>query len=70
VFHTEGKNISSKEFNFSEEVNLLIGPEGGWSPNEIEILKNKNFKIFKAGENILKTETACIVIPFLFSSSL
>lgn len=67
IFHTTGNKLMLDNFNFSNEVNLLIGPEGGWSPNEIEIFKNKNFKNYKIGENILKTETACIVIPFLFN---
>jgi 16S rRNA (uracil1498-N3)-methyltransferase len=67
VFHTEGEVLHTNDFKFFGEVNILIGPEGGWSPDEIQAFKDKGFKIYKVGESVLKTETACITIPFLFS---
>jgi 16S rRNA (uracil1498-N3)-methyltransferase len=67
VFHTVGELINISDFKFFNEVNIFIGPEGGWSADELETFKNKNFHIYKAGDKILKTETACIVIPFLFN---
>ncbi|MCK4864323.1 MAG: 16S rRNA (uracil(1498)-N(3))-methyltransferase [Gammaproteobacteria bacterium] len=42
-------------------INLLIGPEGGLSTNEISELKKKdNFKAIKFGPRILRTETAAV----------
>jgi 16S rRNA (uracil1498-N3)-methyltransferase len=67
VFHTVGELININDFKFFGEVNILIGPEGGWSTVELETFKNKNFHVYKVGDKILKTETACIVIPFLFN---
>lgn len=67
VFHTEGEGLHTNDFKFFTEVNLLIGPEGGWSPEEVQTFKEKGFHIYKIGDTVLKTETACIVIPFLFN---
>lgn len=67
VFHTDGKPLNICSKNIPNEINILIGPEGGWSEEELKILKDKGFNIYKVGESVLKTETACIAIPFLFS---
>ncbi len=40
---------------------LLIGPEGGWSEKELELLKSKNIKVAKLGDTTLRAETAAIV---------
>lgn len=64
AFHTSGKNFWKKDWN--GEVNILIGPEGGWTEKEIEIMQNKGIQIYKVGDKILKTETAAIIIPSLF----
>jgi len=45
----------------SEQVNLFIGPEGGWSPEEMEMFKKHGAKFVSFGNNILRAETACIV---------
>jgi 16S rRNA (uracil1498-N3)-methyltransferase len=66
VFHTGGKQLSLEESTLYNEVNILIGPEGGWSQDEIQLFKDGGFSLYKVGESVLKTETACIVIPFLF----
>ncbi len=44
------KNISS--------VALAIGPEGGWTDEELEIAVKKGFKICSLGPRTLRTETA------------
>jgi 16S rRNA (uracil1498-N3)-methyltransferase len=70
VFHTNGENFTPSvipaQAGTQGEVNVLIGPEGGWSNEEIEEFKNLGFQIFKAGDGILKTETAAIVLSSLF----
>lgn len=45
----------------SSNVLILIGPEGGFSDNEIEDLKDKNVSLVNLGESILRAETAAIV---------
>jgi 16S rRNA (uracil1498-N3)-methyltransferase len=53
----------------TEDVNkgrcyLLIGPEGGFSINEINLLQNNHWKISSLGERKLRAETAAIVSVF------
>ncbi len=46
---------------FEKEVNLVVGPEGGFSEKELEILKNKNCKFISLGDITLRAETAVLV---------
>tara|TARA_B100000214_G_C23771700_1_gene537064 strand:+ start:450 stop:605 length:156 start_codon:yes stop_codon:yes gene_type:complete len=39
---------------------LLIGPEGDFSSNEIELLKEKEVELFNLGNRRLRSETAAI----------
>jgi 16S rRNA (uracil1498-N3)-methyltransferase len=40
---------------------LLIGPEGGWSDNELELFKTKQFPHIALGDFVFRAETAAIV---------
>ncbi len=40
---------------------LLVGPEGGWSPNELEIARSHGCITISLGPHILRTETAALV---------
>ena len=40
---------------------LLIGPEGGWSPEELALFEEKKIPIFSLGPSVLRTETAAVV---------
>lgn len=42
------------------EVNVIIGPEGGFSEKEITLAKNSNIDILSLGDRILRTETAAV----------
>ena len=42
------------------DINVIIGPEGGFSEKEIEMAKNANIDILSLGNRILRTETAAI----------
>lgn len=42
------------------EINVIIGPEGGFSESEIEIAKCESIDIVSLGDRILRTETAAI----------
>lgn len=48
------------EIKKSMSVGVLIGPEGGFSSEEIEKLKNTGAKTISLGKRILRTETAAI----------
>lgn len=41
-------------------INIVIGPEGGFSENEIIYLKSKGYNSISLGERILRTETASL----------
>ncbi len=43
------------------KVGILIGPEGGWTPEEQEKLKRAHFVPFTLGPRILRIETAALV---------
>ena len=50
-----------KNLKFSEPTLLLIGPEGDFSKEEIELALNSGFKPISLGKSRLRTETAGIV---------
>lgn len=53
--------ISDNEENFREHVyNIFIGPEGGFSAEELKTAQENNAKTINLGRNILRTETAAI----------
>ena len=52
------KNVQVKS---GEKILLIIGPEGGFSDREFELLKNNNLPMLSLGDLILKAETAVIV---------
>ncbi len=43
-----------------QSVCIIIGPEGGFSPKEIEMMKQKEVKTISLGNHILRAETAAI----------
>jgi 16S rRNA (uracil1498-N3)-methyltransferase len=45
-------------FNIKKDLNIFIGPEGGFSEEEFKKMKDFNFKAYKMTDNILRTETA------------
>ena len=65
------KNDSKEYFgNYtikSNSVTVLIGPEGGFSDNEIKNAKNKGFVSVSLGSSRLRTETAAIVATQVLS---
>ncbi len=56
----EDNHIRDLIDNSNEDIVLIIGPEGGIEPFEIEYLISKGSKIATLGKNILRTETAAI----------
>ncbi len=72
IFHTQ-ENLETNDLkqllntlNTNETINVFVGPEGGFSPDDLKILnKLENPKFIKLGERILKTETAAIAISAL-----
>jgi len=45
-----------------KKIGIFIGPEGGFSQEEIELALNKSIKPVSLGPRILRTETAAIAV--------
>ncbi|MFO7936933.1 MAG: RsmE family RNA methyltransferase [Kiritimatiellia bacterium] len=41
---------------------IAVGPEGGWTDNELEMFEDCGFALFSLGERILRSDTACIAL--------
>ena len=48
-------------------INVLVGPEGGFSEKEVEIANSFYFKNISLGKRILRSETAAIALLSLFN---
>lgn len=51
----------------NSESTVIIGPEGGFSPHEVEMAKSNNLDLVSLGNSRLRTETAGIVSCHTFS---
>jgi 16S rRNA (uracil1498-N3)-methyltransferase len=61
----EDKKVAIKDLHISKEVQILIGPEGDFSSEEIQNALNKNYEPVTLGDTRLRTETAGIVAATL-----
>ena len=55
------RKLLSQEYKPNVDVNILIGPEGDFSTEEIEMLTAMNYVPVTMGDNRLRTETAALV---------
>jgi RsmE family RNA methyltransferase len=46
---------------------LAVGPEGGWTPYELELFVSYGFRMIGMGKRILRTDTACIALLSRFT---
>ena len=65
ILEKEGEIIDVK--NFGNTVNIVVGPEGGFSEKEKQVFKEKNCKFISLGKVTLKTETAIFVTVSLLN---
>jgi len=62
IAHCEKNNkLELKNQKLEEKTLILIGPEGDFSPTEIEMALQNNFKAVSLGTSRLRTETAGII---------
>ena len=54
-------HVELQKLDISKPINLFIGPEGGWSPEELEEFKKLKAITVNLGERILRAETAAMV---------
>ena len=66
AFEEESSNNQSTLFNLLNKnlnnlkVNVVIGPEGGFSNSEVDYLVKKGYIRVSLGKRILRSETACL----------
>ena len=64
LFYENANGIINTKKAFSDknykEINIIIGPEGGFSNEEIDFAVNSKVNILSLGERILRTETAAV----------
>ena len=53
-----------------DEVNVIVGPEGGFSEEEVEILREAGAQVVNLGNRILRTETAAITLTSIIQYEL
>ena len=56
----EMKPYLQNKLKANSTINILIGPEGDFSPNEIKTAMKENWQQISLGESRLRTETAAI----------
>ncbi|WP_033161162.1 16S rRNA (uracil(1498)-N(3))-methyltransferase [[Mycoplasma] collis] len=61
IAHEKAENSLTNYF-FEQDSIFLVGPEGGFSENEVNLAKKNNFKVISLGKRILRAETASIFI--------
>lgn len=66
----EEKNILDlvKENKEIKNINIFIGPEGGFDKSEIDLALQNGFKTVTLGKNILRVETAAIVASSIITA--
>ncbi|RLJ77514.1 16S rRNA (uracil(1498)-N(3))-methyltransferase [Pedobacter alluvionis] len=58
------KQYISKLVTPHQKYLILIGPEGDFTPDEVNLALNKGFKALTLGDNRLRTETAALSVCF------
>jgi 16S rRNA (uracil1498-N3)-methyltransferase len=53
----------------SDPICLIIGPEGGFSPKEIDFMQKKKLAICSLGNHVLRAETAAIAAASIFMAA-
>jgi len=68
VFDFDAPSIVSEQLKFKnlKKVGIFIGPEGGWSEGDLQVLKYAEAEIVSLGKQVLRAETASIVASTLF----
>ncbi|MCX7589665.1 MAG: 16S rRNA (uracil(1498)-N(3))-methyltransferase [Patescibacteria group bacterium] len=67
LFDPQGQNFKEvlQFISTHNKINVFIGPEGGWSENEIVLAKQNNFKIVSISSLTFRAETAAQIGVFL-----
>ncbi|MEK7110295.1 MAG: RsmE family RNA methyltransferase [Patescibacteria group bacterium] len=64
-FHTDGAAGLPNDISEAEEVNVWIGPEGGWDEAEAAAARFAEFRFTSLGLLTLRAETAAVIATYL-----
>ena len=62
LFDIGGEKLKDKN---NKEISIFVGPEGGWTENEINIVKEKGVRIASISPFTLRGETAAIIASYV-----
>lgn len=62
-----GERIPFSALPFKETCSILIGPEGDFSPEEIQLLESHGYQHLDLGPEVLRTETAAVQVAGVFN---
>lgn len=60
AYEGEAPRLNQLDLNPGTHRLVAIGPEGGWTPYEVDLFEAQGFETVSLGDRILKTEMACI----------
>jgi 16S rRNA (uracil1498-N3)-methyltransferase len=64
--HPDAPPLEPERIDGDEPLTVLVGPEGGWSPRELELAEAASVERFALGPRTLRVETAVIAATSLF----
>ena len=67
LLHQNGDKFKYDDLK-SNDITLIVGPEGGFDDREIDYLETNGWKMKTINVNILRTETACISVLTLLNN--
>lgn len=70
LFDKGGKRFHEMKMSASERVGIFIGPEGGWTEEELSLAKTHGAELLSLSASTLRAETAAIVASYLAAHEL
>lgn len=64
-FDGSGKEFTESTFGKAKNIGIFVGPEGGWTNEEIEKAKEAKFVLHNLGTLTLRAETAATIASYL-----
>lgn len=65
AFHTDGNPFDARNFPGTDDIVALVGPEGGWTDDEVERFKERGASIARLNSPVLRAETAAVAVATL-----
>jgi len=60
---------SAYERSGADVVRLLVGPEGGWAPEELQLARARGAAVCRFGPHVMRIETAAVVAAGIIMSA-